>query len=51
MRGVGLLGMRERIEILGGTLDVDSEPGRGTRVVMRVPVSVENVSQSVVSSQ
>ena len=51
MRGVGLLGMRERIEILGGTLDVDSEPGRGTRVVMRVPVSVENVSHSVVSSQ
>jgi signal transduction histidine kinase len=37
LRGVGLLGMRERIEILGGTLTVDSEPGHGTRVVMEIP--------------
>ena len=38
MRGIGLLGMRERIEILGGSLRVESEPGRGTRVVMEVPL-------------
>jgi signal transduction histidine kinase len=37
LRGIGLLGMRERIEILGGTLTVDSEPGHGTRIVMTVP--------------
>jgi signal transduction histidine kinase len=37
MRGVGLLGMRERIEIIGGTLAIESEPGSGTRVVMNVP--------------
>ncbi|HSC27912.1 MAG TPA: ATP-binding protein, partial [Vicinamibacterales bacterium] len=38
LRGVGLLGMRERMEILGGTIDVESEPGAGTRVVLKVPV-------------
>ena len=38
MRGVGLLGMRERLEIFGGTLTIDSEPGGGTRVIMSVPV-------------
>jgi signal transduction histidine kinase len=32
--------MRERLEIIGGTLNIDSEPGGGTRVVMRVPIAV-----------
>jgi signal transduction histidine kinase len=35
--GVGLLRMRERIEILGGSMQLESEPDGGTRVVMRVP--------------
>jgi signal transduction histidine kinase len=39
LRGVGLLGMRERLEILGGSLRIDSEPGGGTRVVMTVPMA------------
>jgi signal transduction histidine kinase len=39
LRGVGLLGMRERLEIVGGTLQIDSEPGSGTHVVMSVPVN------------
>jgi signal transduction histidine kinase len=32
LRGVGLLGMRERAELLGGRLTIDSAPGEGTRV-------------------
>jgi two-component system sensor histidine kinase UhpB len=36
---LGLLGMRERVEILGGTLKVESEPGRGTRVRASFPLS------------
>lgn len=34
---IGLRGMRERVEVLGGTLTVYSAPGAGTRVVVRVP--------------
>jgi signal transduction histidine kinase len=35
--GVGLTGLRERIAAMGGTLDIDSEPGGGTRVAGHFP--------------
>jgi signal transduction histidine kinase len=35
---LGLLGMSERAHALGGSLNVESAPGRGTRVVLKVPV-------------
>ena len=34
--GLGLTGMKERAVLVGGDLDIDSEPGRGTRVCCRV---------------
>ena len=34
----GLLGMRERVERLGGEFNIESEVGRGTRVWARVPL-------------
>ncbi len=34
--GIGLNSMRERLEALGGTLTVVSEPGRGTRITAAV---------------
>lgn len=34
----GLTGMRERVEALGGHFSVESQPGRGTAVLWRVPV-------------
>jgi signal transduction histidine kinase len=37
-RGVGLLGMRERAEALGGTLQVSSRTGHGTRIEIVIPV-------------
>jgi len=40
--GVGLRSMRERAEMLGGSLRVDSEPGVGTRVELRVPLNGRN---------
>lgn len=35
--GSGLRGMADRVAAVGGTLLVDSPPGRGTRVVARLP--------------
>jgi signal transduction histidine kinase len=39
VRGHGQRTMRERALLCGGTLQVDSAPGRGTSVVVRVPLS------------
>jgi len=36
--GRGLTGMRERIELLGGRIDVSSEPGKGTEISASVPL-------------
>lgn len=36
-QGFGLHTMRERMELIGGTLSIDSAPARGTRVIARVP--------------
>jgi signal transduction histidine kinase len=39
MRGLGLLGMEERIRRLGGGLKITSEPGRGTLVRAALPLA------------
>jgi PAS domain S-box-containing protein len=36
---LGLLGMRERVAIAGGTLEIESHPGKGTTVYARIPLS------------
>jgi signal transduction histidine kinase len=36
--GTGLRGLADRVEALGGRLDVDSPPGRGTRISARLPL-------------
>lgn len=38
-RGLGILGMQERAAILGGSVDIESEPGGGTRVRIDLPLS------------
>lgn len=35
--GIGLIGMRERIEMVGGAVQIDSRPGEGACVSARVP--------------
>lgn len=37
---LGLIGMRERIESIGGQLDVESEPGTGVSVLIRIPAEL-----------
>lgn len=36
---LGIYGMRERAELVGGTLTIESQEGRGTTVYVRVPAS------------
>jgi signal transduction histidine kinase len=36
--GLGLLGMRERVGAVGGELQIDAQPNRGTEVRVRIPV-------------
>jgi len=35
-RGFGLLGMQERAALVGGTLQIETEPGKGTSVLLRM---------------
>ena len=37
-RGVGMFGMYERINLLGGSLNVDSTPNVGTEIRIEVPL-------------
>jgi len=37
--GLGIVGMRERVEIFGGTLRIESSPGEGTLLEVRIPVT------------
>jgi signal transduction histidine kinase len=44
VRGLGLLGMEERVRHLGGTFHIDSQPGRGT--LLRVTLPLAAIPQS-----
>jgi signal transduction histidine kinase len=35
--GFGLLGMRERVHLVAGNVDIDSGPDAGTRLTVTVP--------------
>jgi signal transduction histidine kinase len=35
---LGLLGMRERLEMVGGLLSIESAPRRGTTILARIPL-------------
>jgi signal transduction histidine kinase len=37
-RGLGLIGMQERLNAIGGTLSIRSAPGHGTTLTIRLPV-------------
>jgi signal transduction histidine kinase len=37
--GLGLVGMRERLELIDGRFEVESSPGAGTTIVAEVPLA------------
>jgi len=45
-RGLGLLGMKERVALIGGKIKVCSSPGMGTRVDIRIPLRKAEVERA-----
>lgn len=43
--GIGLTSMQERVEALGGTLSIESEPGNGTRIHVDVPLTTHTQTE------
>ena len=46
---LGLVGMEERVSLAGGTIDIDSTPGRGTEIRARFPLKVAHEADSPVA--
>jgi signal transduction histidine kinase len=44
--GFGLIGMRERAALAGADFQIESAPGSGTTVILRVPASVARTIKS-----
>jgi signal transduction histidine kinase len=44
--GLGLVSMRERLYLVGGEIAIDSRPGGGTRISVRVPVPGPGLDRS-----
>jgi len=47
-RGSGLVGLRDRVEAVGGTMTLDSPAGAGTVLTVRLPVTTEHLSKRTV---
>jgi len=45
--GRGFFNMYERTEYINGKLEIDSNPGKGTRVILRVPAPLSMAEESV----
>jgi signal transduction histidine kinase len=45
--GFGLIGMRERVEALGGSLTLESEPGEGATLVVQLPLAVQGPEEQI----
>src|ERR1700686_4075933 len=41
-KGLGLIAMQERVTAIGGTLRIDSRPGQGTELSIRIPLEDEH---------
>ena len=49
VRGLGLIGMSERVAHLGGRFEVDSEPGRGTLLRVELPLHRQDLEAASVA--
>jgi two-component system chemotaxis sensor kinase CheA len=49
-RGVGMDVVRTNVEKIGGTVDIDSRPGRGTTVRMKIPLTLAIIPALTITS-
>src|SRR6266403_1887177 len=45
-KGLGLIAMQERVTAIGGTLQIDSGPGQGTILSIRIPLEVDDANSN-----
>jgi signal transduction histidine kinase len=45
-KGLGLIAMRERVSAIGGTLQIESRPGNGTELSIRIPLEVNHANSN-----
>jgi signal transduction histidine kinase len=45
-KGLGLVAMQERLSAIGGTLQIDSSPGRGTEISISLPMEGDHANSS-----
>jgi two-component system sensor histidine kinase UhpB len=50
-QGVGIFGMQERANLVGGTLQIDSSPGEGTEVRVSIPIQGTLATTSAIEYQ
>ena len=50
-RGVGMDVVKTNIELIGGTVDIRSEPGRGTTFTIKIPLTLAIVAALIVASK
>lgn len=44
-RGAGVFTMKERVKLVGGVCHIESRPGKGTRVVVKVPLGKDMANE------
>jgi len=50
-RGVGMDVVKTNIELIGGTIEIRSEPGRGTTFTIKIPLTLAIVAALIVSAR
>jgi PAS domain S-box-containing protein len=45
-RGLGILGMKERVALFGGTFNISSRPGEGTEINIEIPIKNDTLSKA-----
>jgi signal transduction histidine kinase len=49
-RGMGLLGMKERAELMGGSIEIESSIGNGTTIFVTVPARFDETRRDALIS-